>query len=139
MLNTVASLRLLFTSLGYVTSDHLSYPERSDPAAFVSDSRPTTRVFVGYRTLAILRQELPSQHRNRFAGKDDAVAVKSHAHDAAPRGCLIADHFGLPYLLAPIRPQATMGRAGYRVFHDARFRREETRNEIKARRCRSAR
>src|ERR1700722_19073433 len=80
--------------------------------------------------------QLATQHRNSLPAKKYAIARSANPHHAAARRGLESYQLGLAQALAPVGPQAAVGRAGHRVFINAGSRRKEARNEIEFRRIR---
>lgn len=78
-------------------------------------------------------KQLSLRHRDRLAAQKGSVIRDPHFHYAAPRRRLERHEIRLSQPLSPEVAQATMSRASYRVFVNARRRGEKPRDEIEAR------
>src|SRR5579859_1391070 len=75
---------------------------------------------------------------HRMSSKLYAITIDSKIEHTTARGGLKGDHFILVQLFSPIRRETAVGRAGHRVLIDTYPRGEKTRDEIIARRGRTA-
>src|SRR2546425_1165641 len=73
----------------------------------------------------------PAQDRYSLPTERNPITVHTHAHHSTARRSLIANQSILPQLATPIRGEATMRRAGDRIFIHAHPWGEEPRDEIR--------